>query len=107
MGLSRQRCWHDRQPGPDINQGSSVVRYDKCMTSQRSAGRVPLAPLLIVPLLCWSAGAFADDNAPAQTPAPSVPAPSGTAPPDEPATDDAAPEQWAIHGQSTFTGQFQ
>src|SRR5580658_9884609 len=103
MGLSRQRCWHDGRRGPDINQGSSVARYDKCMTSQRSAGRVPLAPLLIVPLVWWSAGAFADDNAPAQTPAPSATAPQSA----EPAAEDTAPEQWAIHGQSTFTGLFQ
>jgi high affinity Mn2+ porin len=40
---------------------------------------------LIAPLLCWSLAAAAD------------------APPQE----DPAAEQWAIHGQSTFVGQFQ
>jgi high affinity Mn2+ porin len=72
------------------------------MTSHRSGIRGGNLPLLIVPLLCWSVSAFAEDNAPVQPPAP-----SGTAPPAEPAADDTAPEQWAIHGQSTFTGQFQ
>ena len=45
---------------------------------------------LVVPFLCWSVAAAADDAAP---------------PP--PAADDAAPEQWAFHGQSTFTQQLQ
>jgi high affinity Mn2+ porin len=63
------------------------------MTSYR---RVPPGwqmALLIAAPLCWSAAARAQDNA--QTQAPGA------------AADDASPEQWAIHGQSTFTGQFQ
>jgi high affinity Mn2+ porin len=42
--------------------------------------------LLTVPFICWSLAATAEDA---------------------PAPDDKAPEQWAIHGQSTYTQQYQ
>jgi high affinity Mn2+ porin len=50
------------------------------------AGRRLLYPVAI-PLLCWSLAATAAD--------------------DPPASEDISPEQWAIHGQSTFTQQYQ
>jgi high affinity Mn2+ porin len=45
---------------------------------------------LVVPFICWSLAAIADD---AVQPSP--------------AADDTGPEQWAVHGQSTYTQEFQ
>ena len=62
----------------------------------------PACRLLIVPSLCWSFAAMADDTAP-QPATPQAIQPA-TAPPTQ---DDSGPEQWAIHGQTTYTQQFQ
>jgi high affinity Mn2+ porin len=57
-----------------------------------SGPRLPTAiSWLAVPMMCWSFAAIADD----------------AVPPTPPPPDDTGPEQWAIHGQSTFTQQFQ
>src|ERR1700692_3831544 len=51
-----------------------------------SNNRITSYGLLVVPALCWSFAAAAGDAAP---------------------TDDTGVELWAIHGQSTYTQQYQ
>jgi high affinity Mn2+ porin len=70
------------------------------------------AVLLAVPLLCWSVAAAAADAPPStDATAPNATGPNATGPnaagPNATAQDANGPEQWAIHGQSTYTQQFQ
>ena len=69
---------------------------------------------LTVPVLCWPfAATAADVIAPAAgitagAPAAAAPAPEASAAAGgSPAADDTGPQQWAVHGQSTFVQQFQ
>jgi high affinity Mn2+ porin len=55
-------------------------------TEERKSTAIRRGRLLVVPLLCWSLAAVADDAA---------------------RTDDVGAESWAIHGQSTYTQQYQ
>ena len=62
-------------------------RLGKIAGNHRSTNRTALhRNLLVIPLLCWSFAAVADDAAP---------------------TDDSGAQLWAIHGQSTYTQQYQ
>jgi high affinity Mn2+ porin len=56
-----------------------------CMFVRSAGWRPRVGYLLLVPAMCWSLAAAADD----------------------PAHDEAGPESWAIHGQSTYVQQYQ
>ena len=74
--------------------GAASLRAAGPHADRRRAGRAT-GSLLVAYLLCWSVAAAAADDAP--TPLTAAAAPS----------DDTGPEQWAIHGQSTFVWGFQ
>ena len=73
---------HRRAPAPT----GSIFRADTISRTLPGA-----CASLVVPFVCWSLAAAADDAAP-QPPA---------------TTGNSSPEQWAIHGQATYTQQLQ
>ena len=77
--------------------GNTTGRQACAVAARHVASRSPVAVslALIIALVSWSAARAADDPQPTVAPSPAAPA------------DDGTEQQWAIHGQSTYTQQFQ